>query len=96
MSALWPAVARRISSEFGITLTLQERLGNPRQQRVTWLADAGAAGSVIIKARAADDRADEKTAWAAAALPLLAARGYPVPEIVWHGLLNRRIPRPGP
>jgi Ser/Thr protein kinase RdoA (MazF antagonist) len=82
---LWPGVARRIASELGLTVTLEERLSRQRQQRVTWLADAGPAGPVIVKARAADDRPDEKTAWAAAALPLLAARGYPVPQILWHG-----------
>lgn len=88
MIGLWPAVARRISSELGLTVTLDEWLGRQRQERVTWLADAGPAGPVIVKARATDDRPDEKTAWAAAALPLLAARGYPVPEILWQGLLD--------
>ena len=38
----------------------------------------------MVKARYGDD-ADGKTAWSAARLPLLAARGYPVPTIVWHG-----------
>lgn len=88
MTGLGPAVARRISSELGLTVTLEERLGRQGKERVTWLADAGAAGTVIVKARAADDRPDEKTAWAAAVLPLLAARGYPVPRILWHGLLD--------
>ena len=88
MSALWPAVARLISSELGLTVTLDERLGRQRQERATWLADAGPAGQVIIKARAAGDRPDEKTAWAAAVLPVLAARGYPVPKILWHGPLD--------
>ena len=88
MSRLWPSVARRVSSQLGVTVTLDERLGKPRQQRVTWLADAGPAGPVVIKAHAADERPDEKTTWAAAALPLLASRGYPVPEILWHGLLD--------
>jgi hypothetical protein len=88
VSRLWPSVARRVSSELGVTVTLDERLGKPRRQRLTWLADAGPAGPVVIKARAADERPDEKTKWAAAALPLLASRGYPVPEILWHGLLD--------
>lgn len=86
--ALWPAVARRVSTELGLTVTLDERLGRQQQERVTWLADAGPAGPVIVKARAAGDRPDEKTAWAAATLPLLAARGYPVPEVLWHGHLD--------
>jgi Ser/Thr protein kinase RdoA (MazF antagonist) len=88
VTPLWPAVARRVSSGLGLTVALDERLGRQRQERVTWLADAGPAGPVIVKARAADDRPDEKTAWAAAVLPLLAARGYPVPQILWHGLLD--------
>ncbi len=88
MIELWPAVARRLSSELGLTVTLDEQLGRQRQGRVTWLADAGPAGPVVVKARAAGDRPDLKTSWAAAALPLLAARGYPVPGIVWHGPLD--------
>jgi aminoglycoside phosphotransferase (APT) family kinase protein len=38
-----------------------------------------------VKARYGD-RAYEKTAWCAGRLPLLAARGYPVPAIIWHGM----------
>ena len=34
--------------------------------------------------------AGERVAWAAAALPVLAGRGYPVPEVVWHGRLDER------
>jgi aminoglycoside phosphotransferase (APT) family kinase protein len=43
----------------------------------------------VIKARA-DERAHAKTTWTAAHLPLLGARGYPVPTIVWHGQLDDR------
>ena len=34
------------------------------------------------------DRASEKARWCELDLPFLAARGYPVPSIVWHGSLN--------
>ncbi|HXW88096.1 MAG TPA: hypothetical protein VEJ42_07535 [Streptosporangiaceae bacterium] len=55
--------------------------------RQTWAARADAAGELVVKARRGD-RADAKTAWTAAHLPELRARGYPVPTIVWHGLLD--------
>ncbi len=48
---------------------------------------ADAAGELVIKARFGDG-AYAKTAWTAAHLPLLGARGYPVPTIVWHGMLD--------
>ncbi|HEY2079240.1 MAG TPA: phosphotransferase [Streptosporangiaceae bacterium] len=34
------------------------------------------------------DRADDKTQWCAAHLPALGARGYPVPAILWHGMIS--------
>jgi aminoglycoside phosphotransferase (APT) family kinase protein len=52
--------------------------------RTTWAAHGGRTGPLVVKARHGD-RAQEKTAWCAARLPLLAARGYPVPTIIWHG-----------
>jgi Phosphotransferase enzyme family len=52
--------------------------------RTTWAAHGERTGPLVVKARHGDD-ADGKTAWAAARLPLLAARGYPVPTIIWHG-----------
>jgi Phosphotransferase enzyme family len=55
--------------------------------RTTWAAHGERAGSLVVKARYGD-RAGEKTAWCAARLPLLAARGYPVPAIIWHGMIR--------
>jgi aminoglycoside phosphotransferase (APT) family kinase protein len=52
--------------------------------RTTWAAQGERTGPLVVKARRGD-RAQEKTAWSAARLPLLAARGYPVPTIIWHG-----------
>ena len=53
--------------------------------RTTWAAHAERAGPLVVKARCGE-RAHEKTQWCAARLPLLAARGYPVPAIIWHGM----------
>jgi Ser/Thr protein kinase RdoA (MazF antagonist) len=52
---------------------------------MTWGAHGERTGPLVVKARHGDD-AYEKTAWCAARLPLLAARGYPVPAILWHGM----------
>jgi aminoglycoside phosphotransferase (APT) family kinase protein len=53
--------------------------------RMTWAAHARRAGPLVVKVRHGD-RADEKTQWCADRLPLLGARGYPVPVIIWHGM----------
>lgn len=43
----------------------------------------------MVKVRDCDDgRAEEKARWCAAHLPALGARGYPVPAIVWHGMIS--------
>ena len=52
--------------------------------RMTWAAHGERTGSLVVKARCGE-RAYEKTAWCADRLPLLAARGDPVPAIIWHG-----------
>jgi hypothetical protein len=53
--------------------------------RTTWAAHGERTGPLVVKARRGE-RAYEKTAWCAARLPLLGARGYPVPSIIWHGM----------
>jgi hypothetical protein len=85
---LWTRVARRLACELPQPLERGEPLGRSRGGRATWAAHAGEAGSVVIKARSESDRASEKTAWCAVHLPLLARRGYPIPEILWHGALD--------
>ncbi|MGH3171805.1 MAG: hypothetical protein ACRDN0_38840, partial [Trebonia sp.] len=56
---------------------------------VTWGARARGAGAIVVKVRESDEgRADEKARWCAAHLPGLAARGYPVPTILWHGMID--------
>jgi Ser/Thr protein kinase RdoA (MazF antagonist) len=58
---------------------------------MTWAARAPGAGAIVVKVRASDDgRAEEKARWCAAHLPVLGARGYPVPTILWHGMLSAR------
>lgn len=54
---------------------------------MTWAARAQRTGPIVVKARYGD-RADEKTQWCAAHLPALGARGYPVPTILWHGMIS--------
>ena len=44
-------------------------------------------GELVVTVRHGD-RACEKTRWCAANLPLPGAREYPVPAIVWQGLLD--------
>jgi phosphotransferase family enzyme len=69
-------------------------LGNRRPGRRTW-----AAGELVVKARRGDC-GNVKTGWAAEHLPRLAARGIPVPELLWHGpvagqwhmAVQRRLP----
>jgi aminoglycoside phosphotransferase (APT) family kinase protein len=57
--------------------------------RMTWAAGGERSGPLVVKVRL-DDRAHEKAAWCAAHLPQLAARGYPVPAIIWHGMADDR------
>jgi aminoglycoside phosphotransferase len=54
---------------------------------MVWSAEAADLGEIVVKARYGD-RAGEKTRWCATNMPLLAARGYPAPEILWHGVLG--------
>lgn len=84
---MWTSVERRITAALGEPVRRVERLGRSRPQRVTWAAEAEGLGALVVKARYGD-RADEKTRWCAVHLPLLGARGYPVPEIVWHGVVE--------
>ncbi len=44
---------------------------------------------MIVKA-ISNPFAPARARWAAAALPVLAGRGYPVPEVAWHGQLDER------
>jgi len=83
----WPLVATRLERELGEPLQDARRLTPAKVARATWAARTRGAGELVVKVRHGD-RADEKTQWLAAGLPLLGARGYPVPGIVWHGSLG--------
>jgi aminoglycoside phosphotransferase (APT) family kinase protein len=83
----WPAIADLLGRALGEPVHAARPLSAPRIGRRTWAAEADRAGALVVKARFGD-RAHEKTRWCAARLPLLRARGYPVPTIVWHGMLD--------
>ena len=90
---------RQVTAALGEPVHVVAGLGRSRPERVTWAAEADGLGALVVKARHGD-RAYEKTRWCAAHLPLLGERGYPVPEIVWHGVgegewhvtVERRLP----
>ena len=77
-------VAQRLEGELGSPVRLLAELGRPRPDRRTWAAESEGLGNLVVKARH-EDWAEEKARWAAEHLPVLGRRGYPVPEIVWHG-----------
>jgi len=54
---------------------------------MTWAARAQGYGPIVVKARRGDN-ASAKTQWCAKHLPVLGARGYPVPAILWHGMIS--------
>jgi hypothetical protein len=85
---LWQRAATRIRAATGWSLSLLGRAGSVADDRRTWLAQAGF-GPAVVKA-VASPFAGERAVWAAAALPVLAGRGYPVPDVVWHGRLDER------
>jgi aminoglycoside phosphotransferase (APT) family kinase protein len=83
----WPVIGARLERELGEPAAGARLLAQPWRSRATWAVRTRAAGELVVKVRHGD-RALEKTQWCAARLPLLGARGYPVPVIVWHGLLT--------
>jgi hypothetical protein len=83
----WHEIAARLARVLGEPVRGGLPLTPGWSSRTTWAAHGERAGPLVVKARCGD-RAYEKTAWCAARLPLLAARGYPVPAIVWHGMVR--------
>ena len=98
-SATWPVVAARLQRELGETCRSPRLLSSPWRSRATWAVSTPTLGELVVKIRNAD-RAAEKARWCALNLPLLAARGSPVPSIIWHGplddewhvIVQRRLP----
>jgi aminoglycoside phosphotransferase (APT) family kinase protein len=80
----WPEVRDLVARELGEPVDRPEPLTTVRSSRMTWAARTPS-GPIVVKVRRGD-QALEKTRWCAAHLPALAARGYPVPTIRWHGL----------
>ncbi len=83
----WPEVRLLVARELGERVSGTEPLGPARQSAMTWAARAQRTGPIVVKVRHGD-RAEEKTRWCAAHLPALGARGYPVPAILWHGMIG--------
>lgn len=83
---LWTQAAMRIRAARGWSLCPLARLGRPRADRATWLAD-GEPGTVIVKANA-NPFAPARAAWVARTLGMLGGRGYPVPRLLWQGPLD--------
>ena len=80
----WDEVAGLVGRALGEPVLGGAALTPGWSSRTTWAARGERTGPLVVKARYGDD-ADGKTAWSAARLPLLGARGYPVPTIIWHG-----------
>jgi aminoglycoside phosphotransferase (APT) family kinase protein len=83
----WDEVATRLADVLGEPVSGGGPITPGWSSRTTWAARGQRTGPLVVKARHGD-QAYEKTAWSAARLPLLAARGYPVPAIIWHGMLG--------
>jgi hypothetical protein len=83
----WHEVHPLIARELGDRVHDPQPLTPVRQSRMTWAARAERTGPIVVKVRQGDD-AREKTQWCAAHLPALGARGYPVPAILWHGMIS--------
>jgi Ser/Thr protein kinase RdoA (MazF antagonist) len=79
----WPEIRSLIARESG------DRLGDGTPLTPARPAMAWAAGPMVVKVRDREDgRADEKARWCAEHLPVLGARGYPVPVVSWHGAFD--------
>ena len=83
---LWVRAAERIRVDRGWFLEPLGRLGQQQENRHVWLARC-ASGLVVVKA-VSNPFASARAEWAAAALPVLAGRGYPVPRLAWRGPLD--------
>ena len=81
----WDEVAARLPRVLGEPVSGGQPLTPGWSSRMTWAARGERTGPLVVKVRHGD-RAYEKTAWCAGPLPLLGARGYPVPAIIWHGM----------
>jgi Ser/Thr protein kinase RdoA (MazF antagonist) len=83
----WREVQLLVARELGEPVSGAGPLVPARQSGMTWAARAQRTGAIVVKVRHGD-RAYEKTQWCAAYLPALGVRGYPVPAILWHGMIS--------
>jgi aminoglycoside phosphotransferase (APT) family kinase protein len=83
----WRDVQLLVSRELGEPVSGAGLLVPARRSAITWAAHAQRAGAIVVKVRYGD-RAYAKTQWCASHLPALGARGYPVPAILWHGMIS--------
>jgi aminoglycoside phosphotransferase (APT) family kinase protein len=83
----WREVQLLVSRELGEPVAGAGPLVPARRSGLTWAARAQRTGAIVVKVRHGDS-AEEKTQWCAAHLPALGARGYPVPAILWHGMIS--------
>ena len=83
----WREVRMVVARELSEPVDDVRPLTPPRISRMTWAARAQRTGPIVVKTRLGDN-AFEKTRWCAAHLPRLGARGYPVPGILWHGMIS--------
>ena len=83
----WREVSPLVARELGERVYGTEPLVPERRSGMTWAAWAQRTGPIVVKVRHGD-RPQEKTQWCAAHLPTLGARGYPVPVILWHGMIS--------
>lgn len=86
-SAMWPLVEGRLLGELGQPCRSSRLLSSPWSTRATWAVSMPTLGDLVVKVRNGD-RAAEKAQWGRRNLPRLAARGYPVPSVIWHGPLD--------
>jgi hypothetical protein len=85
----WREVQLLVARKLGERVYDARPLTPVRLSRMTWAARAGGTGAIVVKVREGDEgRADEKAQWLAEHLPVLGARGYPVPAILWHGMIS--------
>ncbi len=83
----WREVRLLVARELGEPVCGAGPLVPARRPGMTWAAWAQRTGAIVVKVRHGD-RAEDKTRWCAAHLPALGARGYPVPAILWHGMIS--------
>ena len=83
----WHEIRMLVARELDDPMLDAGPLTPPRTSRMTWAARAQRTGPIVVKARRGDDAA-EKTQWCVQHLPALGARGYPVPTILWHGMIS--------